>query len=216
MGDVRAALARFEDELATECARAGRQRSEVTLVAVSKSVAIEAVRAAYDHGQRHFGESRYQEAVTKIPYLPNDAVWHFVGRLQSNKARAVAERFDVVHSLTNERQLAEIRKASRSVDCLVQVNIAGEGQKEGIQPQALDKFLEVVAQSKSVRCRGLTVIAPFATDPEQVRWVFREAARMASDFGLPWTSMGMSGDWRVAIQEGATHLRIGTALFGGR
>jgi len=213
---VGTAFRRFEESLRVECARAGRERSEVTLVAVSKTVPLAEMLEAFAFGQRHFGESRLQDAVPKLTEMPEGTVWHFIGRLQSNKARAVAEKFDVVHSLTNERQLDEIEKVGRCIDGLVQVNIAGESSKEGIPATMLDKVLGMVQQCPSVRCRGLTVIAPYSPNPEQVRWVFREAARMAADHGLPWLSMGMSGDWRVALQEGATHLRVGSALFGER
>ncbi|MGE0000862.1 MAG: YggS family pyridoxal phosphate-dependent enzyme [Fimbriimonadaceae bacterium] len=216
MGDIGTAVLRFEAELLSECEKAGRSREDVTLVAVSKTVPVSAMLEAYDAGLRHFGESRLQEALPKLGEMPEKTVWHFIGRLQSNKARSVAENFDVIHALTNERQLEQIAKADRRADVLVQVNIACEESKDGIPVETLDKFIELVQQCEQVRCRGLTVIAPLVPDPEQVRWVFREAARRAAGSGLPWLSMGMSGDWRVALQEGATHLRVGSALFGER
>lgn len=206
----------FEAALRSECARAGRERGSVQVVAVTKGSPIETVQEAYGLGCRDFGESRLQEALPKIAALPADARWHMVGRLQSNKARKVAARFHAVHSLCNGRQLAEIEAGGACVGCYVQVNVAGEPQKDGVLVEELDKFCERATNSSGVRCLGLMAIAPEVADPEQARWAFRSLAGHAKRLGAAGLSMGMSGDWQVALQEGATCLRIGRTLFGGR
>jgi len=221
MGEARGLEARRRailERIARAAEDAGRDPADVTLIAVAKGQPIDALRAAYDAGQRHFGESRLQEALPKIAGMPDDVVWHFVGRLQSNKARKIAESFAVVHTLDNERQLAEIaRAAGNPVLALIEVNVADEPQKAGISPRVLDRFQEVVANCEQVRWSGLMTVGPAVGDSEAMRPHFRLmrewAARMP---GCRWLSMGMSQDYEVAIQEGATHVRIGTALFGPR
>lgn len=206
----------FEEELALECARAGRGRGEVTVVAVSKGQPVEALLEAYSLGCRDFGESRLQEALPKMAAMPADVRWHMVGNLQSNKARAVAGRFYALHSLCNERQLAGLGTGGVLEEVFVQANVAGERQKGGVDAAGLDNFWQLAANSLPARCLGLMAIAPEVPDPEQARWVFRSLAGHARRLGATRLSMGMSGDWRVALQEGATHLRIGRTLFGGR
>jgi hypothetical protein len=206
----------FEKELQLECAAAGRPRGSVELVAVTKGLPVETVQQAYELGCRDFGESRLQEALPKIAALPPDARWHMVGRLQSNKARNAARAFQVLHSLCNARQLGEIQAGGATVGCYVQVNVAEEPQKDGVFIKELDNFWELATNCPQVRCLGLMAIAPEAADPEQARWVFRSLAEQAKRLGTTGLSMGMSGDWRVALHEGATCLRIGRTLFGGR
>ncbi|MCW5938911.1 MAG: YggS family pyridoxal phosphate-dependent enzyme [Fimbriimonadaceae bacterium] len=209
-------LAEIERRIETACLTAGRHRSEVQLVAVTKTVPLEVIKAAYDLGLRHFGESRLQEARPKIEALPDDIVWHFVGRLQSNKAKAVAETFAVVHTFEKGSQLVETAKSGRVINGLVEVNIANEQQKAGVLPEALDKFVSELSNYPQVRFRGLMTIGPLVSEAGLNRPVFKELARLGKELGTEWLSMGMSGDFDVAIQEGATHVRIGTALFGER
>jgi len=209
-------LAQIEERIANACRMVGRQRESVQLIAVSKNVEIERIRAAYDAGLRHFGESRLQEALPKIEALPGDAIWHFIGPLQSNKAKRTAERFDVIHSLENERQLAEISKSSRPVNGLIELNIAEESQKSGVFPSNLARMWKTVLQCPQVRFRGLMAIGPALDDPEAMRPYFRELRRLGETVGAEWLSMGMSGDFEVGIQEGATHIRVGSAIFGER
>lgn len=209
-------MAKLENRIAAACASSGRRREDVCLIAVSKNVGVDPIRQAYEAGQRHFGESRLQEAIPKIEALPPDAVWHFVGPLQSNKARRVAECFSAVHSLENERQLTEIAKSSHPVDGLIELNIAEEPQKSGVFPSNLARMWKTVLQCPQVRLRGLMAIGPASDDPEAMRPYFREVNRLGKIVGAEWLSMGMSGDFEVAIQEGATHIRVGTALFGER
>lgn len=194
----------------------GRDPALVNLIAVSKTFPADAVRAMYDLGQRHFGESRLQEAQPKIESLPGDIVWHFIGGLQSNKAKRVVQLFDVVHTFCGESQLREAAKAGRPVDALIEVNVADEPQKAGVSPQSLDAFHAQLLDFPSVRFRGLMTIGPATENAEGMRPYYRMLREANARLGGQWLSMGMSGDFDVAIQEGASHIRIGTALFGAR
>jgi pyridoxal phosphate enzyme (YggS family) len=209
-------LQTVRDRIARACDSCGRDPSSVTLVAVSKTVGVERIREIYDQGHRVFGENRLQEALPKIAALPKDIEWHFVGRLQSNKAKAVAEAFRVVHTLENERQLAGIGKASRPIDGLIEVNLGREVQKAGILPESLDKTLNLVQEYSNVRFRGLMTVGPLTSNPEGNRPLFRQLAELGRKVGADWLSMGMSADLEAAIQEGSTHVRVGTAIFGER
>lgn len=209
-------LASVRDRIARACESAGRDPASVTLVAVTKTVDIDRIRAVYDQGHRVFGENRLQEALPKTEALPDDIQWHFIGKLQSNKARAVAEVFQVVHTLENERQLTEIGKASRAIDGLVELNLGLEAQKAGILPENLDKTITLVQQCSNVRFRGLMTVGPLTSDPEGNRPLFRLMSELGRKVGAEWLSMGMSADLEAAIQEGSTHVRVGTAIFGER
>jgi pyridoxal phosphate enzyme (YggS family) len=200
--------------------RAGRSPSEVTLVAVTKTVDATAIQEAFAAGLRHFGESRIQEAKDKIPALSGLAprpTWHLVGHLQTNKAKTATELFDVIHSVDS---LKVAEAVSQHADCdmpvLVQVNVAGEASKYGFALQDTIAALEHIARLPHLRIKGLMTIAPYADDPEEVRPVFRRLRLMRDSLGLEHLSMGMSHDFEVAIEEGATLVRIGRAIFGGR
>lgn len=214
--DIASRLERIRGRIEIAARSVGRDPAEVTLVGVSKTVGIDAIREAYDAGQRHFGESRLQEALPKIEALPSDIVWHFVGTLQSNKAKRVAQQFGVIHTLESESQLKEMAKAGRDVDGLIEVNIADEPQKSGISVKNLEAFANSGLQYPSVHLRGLMTIGPPLRDPEAMRPFFRELRALGERVGGQWLSMGMSDDFDVAIQEGATHVRVGTAIFGSR
>lgn len=194
----------------------GRDPRNVELVAVSKNQPLSALLEAYEAGQRHFGESRLQEALPKIAEMPSDAVWHFIGKLQSNKARRVSQFFNVIHTIESETQLREIVKSEQVVDVFIEVNLAREPQKSGILPEKLEEFHELLLQLPATRFRGLMTIGPIVENPEQSRALFRELAGLNQKLGGTWLSMGMSDDFEVAIQEGSTHVRVGTAIFGSR
>lgn len=194
----------------------GRDPASVTLIAVSKTRSIPELQAAYDLGLRHFGESKVQEAIPKVEALPKDITWHFIGHLQSNKAKKCAEYFSVIHSLSSEGQLKEIEKGEKAVDGLIEINIAEESQKSGILPSDLDQYGTSALQYKRTRIRGLMTIGPQVDNPEDMRPWFRTLANLSASVGSGWKSMGMSSDFEVAIQEGASHIRVGTALFGER
>lgn len=211
-GNLRAVQARIE----RACEGAKRDPADVTLIAVSKTYPVDAVRAFYDLGHRHFGESRLQEALPKVESLSHDIVWHFIGRLQSNKARRVADTFDAIHTLDNEAQLREIAKSRRTVDALIEVNLANEPQKGGKSLGDISAFAENVVQCPNVRFRGLMAIGPAGLSDEALRPLYQGLAETNAQLGGTWLSLGMSGDLEAAIAEGATHVRVGTALFGAR
>lgn len=198
------------------CEQVDRDPAEVTLIAVSKTHPVEAIQALYDEGVRNFGENRLQEAGPKIEALPGDIVWHFIGHLQSNKAKRIAQLFNVVQTLCQPRQLDELVKAERSVDGLIEINIANEAQKSGLSTEDLDGYLLQVLNCPYVQFQGLMTVGPAVSDPEQMRPFFGNLRKMNERIGGKWLSMGMSGDMEVAIQEGSTHIRVGTALFGRR
>jgi pyridoxal phosphate enzyme (YggS family) len=213
---VASRLRDVRDRIERACGSVGRDPSAVTLVAVTKTVPVGRIQEAYDLGVRDFGENRLQEALPKIDALPQDVRWHFVGVLQSNKAKAVANSFHVIHTVEKPSQLVQIEKAARTVDCLVEVNIAREPQKAGVLPENLDKSVVLVQQCVNVRFRGLMAMGPLSSDPEENRPLFRQVSELGKRFGVEWLSMGMSADLEVAIQEGSTHVRVGTAIFGER
>ena len=198
------------------CEAAGRDPASVTLIAVSKTYPLDDLRALYDLGQRHFGESRLQEALPKVDAMPNDVVWHFIGRLQSNKARRAAEAFDAIHTLESEAQLREIAKAGRTIDGFVEANLADDRARAGLEPENLPEFVEKVVQCPSVRFRGLMALGPVGLNDEALRPLYRGLAETNARLGGAWLSLGMSGDLEAAIAAGATHVRVGTALFGER
>ncbi len=201
------------NDIASACKDSGRSPDEVTVVAVSKYTNIDMIHEAYDIGIRHFGESRLQNALPKMDSLPKDIVWHFIGPLQSNKAKKIAESFTWVHSLDSLSSAKELHKSGRKCNCCVQVNLTKELQKSGIFPEGLDEFLEKVIECPQVQVRGLMTIGREDAGVEETRIVFRELRTLAYVKGLDVLSMGMSGDYRLAIREGATFIRVGSLLF---
>ena len=213
-------------QIAAACARAGRAAEAVRLLAVSKTYGPEAVRAAAAAGQRLFGENRVQEAAAKIPECPGNLEWHLIGHLQSNKAGAAARLFDWVHSVDSAKLLEvldrEAGEAGRTLQILIQVNVSGERSKSGLAPEAVPDVLALGNRLRNVQVCGLMTIPPLAEDPEKARPYFRKlrelrdawAAKLGMD--LPELSMGMTHDLAVAIEEGATFVRVGTGIFGAR
>ena len=216
MSSIAENLSAIQGRIAEAAISARRQPDEVTLIAVSKTVPIEGLLEAYQAGQRHFGESRLQEAIPKIQTMPSDCVWHFIGPLQSNKAKTIGNLFHIVHTVYNDRQLKEIEKCDRQVDLLIEVNIAEEAQKAGIFLKDIDDFYQSLIHCKQANFRGLMTIGPRVEDVEESRRLFRILSEQNARLGGQWLSMGMSGDFDVAIQEGATHVRVGSAIFGSR
>ncbi|MEX1022964.1 MAG: YggS family pyridoxal phosphate-dependent enzyme [Dehalococcoidia bacterium] len=213
------------------CDRAGRDPGDVRIVAVSKTHPIEAVAEAMREGIEEFGENRTDELVEKA--LAADAagltpVWHFVGHLQRNKARDTVPHIDTLHSLDSVRLIQEIEQrwpdaeqgqpahAGDRLPCYLEVNVAGEAQKHGVSPQDLPALLEAARASSVLRVDGLMTLAPQVRDPEDARPVFHALRRLAEEHGLTGLSMGMTDDFEVAIEEGATVIRIGRAIFGDR
>ena len=213
-------VAAIRKRIAKAAETAGRSPSEITLVAVTKMVGAPAIREAFTAGLRHFGESRIQEATEKLlqlSALQPAPTWHMVGHLQTNKARIAAELFDVIHSV-DSLKVAEAISQHSNCDklVLVQVNVAGESSKYGFALQDTIAALEHIARLPHLRIKGLMTIAPYTDDPEEVRPVFRRLRLMRDSLGLEHLSMGMSHDFEVAIEEGATLVRIGQAIFGER
>lgn len=220
MTDIRANLDRVRDRVARAAERSGRRASDVLLIGVSKTVDSARIRQAIDAGVPALGENRVQEAKEKIAELGRPVPWHLIGHLQTNKVRDALELFDVIHSLDRLDLAREIDKRAhgrgRTVNVLVEVNIAAEPSKGGVAPDGLGALLESVAKMPSLLVRGLMAIPPEAKDPDDSRVWFRALRKLAEHHGFSELSMGMSGDFEVAIEEGATMVRVGTAIFGAR
>ena len=228
MSAIRENLAAIRRNMAEAAEKAGRDPASVRLVAVSKTVPPGPIREALESGQTLFGENYLQEARDKIQQIVG-ARWHYIGHLQSNKCREIATLFDMVETVDRvktARKLDECAAAlDRTLDVLVQVNIGAEPQKAGVMPEEAGALLEAVAACPHLRCQGLMALPPRFDDPEGSRPAFRRLAAMGAGFaerGLFYDnqkfelSMGMSGDYRAAIEEGATIIRVGTAIFGAR
>jgi len=221
-----ARLAEVHRRIEAACARVGRPPSEVTLVAVSKTHADEAIAEAVAAGVQALGENRSQEFVPKALASRHSALsveWHFIGHLQRNKVREVLPYVDVLHSLDSERLIREIvarapgaRPGHHRLRCFIEVNVAGESQKEGIAPEAIGPLLAAARATEILDVRGLMTVAPRVADPEEARPVFARLRTLAEAHGLPELSMGMTDDFEVAIEEGATVIRVGRAIFGER
>lgn len=233
---LRANLAEIRARVDAACSRAGRSVEDVTLVAVSKTHSVEAIRALYDAGQRVFGESYVQEWQEKRELLEGagcgDVVWHFIGHLQSNKAKYLADEVALIHSVDRKSVLKRLQKRSREpVDVLLQVNVGNQSTKGGVASNAVIDLIKTAREFADIRVCGLMCIPPYVSNPEDNRGHFRQM-RQTFERAREWLgaqedgdeasanfrhlSMGMSGDFEVAIEEGATHVRVGTALFGAR
>jgi len=205
------------------CGRVERDPAGVRLIAVSKFRPAEQTHELYDAGQRDFAENRVQEGRDKIPRLPNDIEWHLIGRLQTNKAKYLPGLFSWVHSVDRPEVADALEKAFAKAELrlkvLIEVNITGEEQKAGVAPQDLAALIRHTRAHQHLDIRGLMTMAPFVNNAEQVRPVFRELRHLAvrtegeTGVALPELSMGMTNDFEVAVEEGATMVRIGTALY---
>lgn len=216
-------VAEVRDRIAAARARGGHAQ-DVTLIAVTKTHGPEAVLAAWEAGVRDVGENKVQEAEAKRALVTVPVRWHLIGHLQRNKAKQAAA-FDLVHSLDSDRLAVALDEAAgqagRLLEVLVQVNVSGEASKSGVAPHELSAMADRLQVCRHLRVRGVMTMAPFDAEESVLRAVFRGArdARtqlQASGFAAEWLSMGMSGDYEVAVEEGATHVRLGTVLFGGR
>ena len=225
---LRARLADVRARIARAAGRAGRDPSSIRLIAVSKTFPAEYVRAAADAGQIDFGENKVQEALSKMDQASDLHVrWHLIGHLQSNKAKKAA-RFDLVHSVDAPALAEKLDEAAdaagRRLDLLVQVDLAGEATKHGAREDELIAIFDRIRSARSCRCVGLMILPPAVADPDAARPYFRELrdvrerllARGVDASMLQELSMGMSHDFEVAVEEGATMVRVGTAIFGGR
>ena len=216
----------IRQRIAAACARAGRAEDSVTLLAVSKSHPPETIRAAVDCGQMLFGENKIQEAKAKIPLCSSKARWQFIGHLQSNKVRDAVELFEMIQGVDSLAIAKEISKraeqAAKTMPILLEVNVAGEGSKFGYAPEQLLAELNELNALPRIEIHGLMAIPPYTPVPEKARPYFQKLRALKDECEkilgapLPQLSMGMSGDFEVAIEEGSTIVRVGTALFGER
>jgi PLP dependent protein len=218
MLDIRANLGRVQKAVARACARADRSPDHVLVIAVSKTMEAERIRLAIEAGIAALGENRVQEAKEKIAALGHPVPWHLIGSLQTNKARDAARLFEWIHSVDRIELARELsrRAGDRVLNVLLQVNLGDEPQKAGIAPAEVKRLAESVAGLPGLRVRGLMAIPPVAENPEHTRPHFRRLRELRDELGFEHCSMGMSADYEIAIEEGATMVRVGTAIFGPR
>jgi pyridoxal phosphate enzyme (YggS family) len=217
---LRRNLAAVHERIERAAARAGRRADDVLLIGVSKTVPAERVRLGVEAGLRALGENRVQEAKEKIKVLGRPVPWHLIGHLQTNKVRDALELFDLIHSLDRLELARELERRAgdrgRVVETLLEVNVAAEPSKSGFAPDAVESALEAIGAMTHVRVRGLMAIPPAVERAEDARPSFQALRRLGERCGLKELSMGMSADFEVAIEEGATMVRVGTAIFGAR
>ena len=210
----------LQQRIAAACDRARRSPDEVTLVAVSKTVLASAVESAFNAGIRDFGESRIQEAKPKIEQLQKlkpDITWHMVGHLQTNKSKTAAAIFDIIHSVDSLKLAETLNSCSlKRLPILIQVNVSAEATKGGFMVSEVEQIVKQIGKLSNLEIQGLMTIAPWVDNAEEVRPVFRQLRQLRDALGLKQLSMGMSDDFEVAIEEGATLVRIGRAIFGER
>jgi pyridoxal phosphate enzyme (YggS family) len=215
---LRERLAAIRERIERACARGGRDPSSVTLIAVTKIFPAGIIGEAYQAGLRDFGENYVQEFESKAPEVQDlsGARFHLIGHLQSNKAKKAAELFSVIQTVDSPKLARRLDEAGRPLDIMLEVKLSGEDAKSGAGPEELPMLMEAVRATKHLRLLGLMTMPPWSDDAEPSRPYFRRLRELASQFDLPQLSMGMSHDFEVAIEEGATHIRVGTALFGKR
>ena len=228
MSEVSENLKIVEERIRKACERSGRKREEVTLIAVSKTKPVEMMEDALACGVNIFGENKVQEIVNKHDQLPDNVEWHMIGHLQTNKVKQLPGRVKMIHSVDSLHLAEEIDKqfgkAGEIAHILIEVNMAGEESKFGLAPQDVESFLDEIAKFANIYVHGLMTIAPFVEDPEENRKIFTDLRKLLIDMraknndniDMSELSMGMTGDYEVAIEEGATFVRVGTGIFGAR
>lgn len=221
-------LAGVEENICNACKRAGRERSEVTLIAVSKTKPVEMIEACMENGIRVFGENKVQELCEKYETLPKDLHWHLIGHLQRNKVKYITDKAELIHSVDSLRLAEAISmdavKKGVHVNILIEVNVAQEESKFGVGTEETEKLIREISLLPNIFVKGLMTIAPYTEDPEENRPVFRTLKQLSVDIdrknidnvSMGVLSMGMTGDYEVAIEEGATMVRVGTGIFGER
>ena len=208
--------------------RSGRKKGDVTLIAVSKTKPVEMIKEVYDLGVRDFGENRVQELTEKYDKLPSDIRWHLIGHLQTNKVKYIIDKAYMIHSVDSLKLANEISreavKHSVTANILIEVNVSGEESKFGVSPEDLEDLIRKISVLPAIRIRGLMTVAPYVVDSEENRQIFIKMKQFAVDItrknidnvNMDCLSMGMSGDYTVAVEEGATFVRVGTSIFGER
>lgn len=217
-----------EEKVKNACQRAGRKREEVTLIAVSKTKPVSMIEELLPLGVRDFGENKVQELTAKEEVLPKDIRWHMIGHLQRNKVKYIIDKACMIHSVDSLRLAREISKEAvkheLEVPVLIEVNVAGEESKFGVSVEETPSLVQEVSKLPGIQVKGLMTIAPYVEDPEENREIFRNLRKLSVDISgknfdnvtMNVLSMGMTGDYEVAIEEGATHVRVGTGIFGER
>jgi PLP dependent protein len=220
MLDIRDNLEKVQQAVERACRRSSRKPDDVLVIAVSKTVEIERIKLSIEAGVKALGENRVQEAKDKVAALGRPVPWHLIGSLQTNKAKDAVQLFDWIHSVDREELARELdrraHQAERRVKVLVQVNVGLERQKGGVQPDELKPLLDAITGCRNLDVRGLMCIPPATESAEASRRWFRRLRELRDAAGLEHCSMGMSSDFEVAIEEGATMVRVGTAIFGPR
>ncbi len=228
MEDFKKNLEIIEENICNACKKAGRSRDEVTLIAVSKTKPVEDLQAVYDLNIRDFGENKVQELKDKIEVMPKDMKWHMIGHLQRNKVKYIIGKVELIHSVDSLRLAEEISKQAKknnvNADILVEVNIGDEDSKFGISTDEVIELVKDIAKLENISIKGLMCVAPYVVDSEENRPLFHKIKDLSVDImsenidnvSMSILSMGMSNDYQVAIEEGATMVRIGSNLFGKR
>lgn len=221
-------LKKVEEKIEKACERSGRSRSDVTLIAVSKTKPIEMMQEAMQAGVSIFGENKVQEIVKKEVELPKNVEWHLIGHLQRNKVRQIVGKVARIHSVDSLRLAEQIQKEYEKIgetaNILIEVNVAKEESKFGLMPEETEEVIREIAKFPNIKVRGLMTIAPFVENPEENRIHFQNLRKLLVDINaknidnisMNELSMGMTGDYEVAIEEGATYVRVGTGIFGSR
>ena len=221
-------LADVEAKIVKACENSGRQRDDVTLIAVSKTKPVETLKEAYDLGVRVFGENKVQELTDKYEALPKDIQWHMIGHLQRNKVKYIIDKVALIHSVDSMRLAETIEKEAAkhniTANILIEVNVAKEESKFGLMPEELDELIDKIKDFNHIQVKGLMTIAPFVENPETNREIFRSLRKLSVDISnknvdnvnVSILSMGMTNDYTVAVEEGATMVRVGTGIFGAR
>lgn len=221
-------LADVEAKIVKACENSGRQRDGVTLIAVSKTKPVETLKEAYDLGVRVFGENKVQELTDKYEALPKDIQWHMIGHLQRNKVKYIIDKVALIHSVDSIRLAETIEKEAAkhniTANILIEVNVAKEESKFGLMPEELDELIDKIKDFNHIQVKGLMTIAPFVENPETNREIFRSLRKLSVDISnknvdnvnVSILSMGMTNDYTVAVEEGATMVRVGTGIFGAR
>ena len=211
-------IQQVEQRIQHAARNAGRKREDITLVAVTKKFPAEVMREAYNLGLRVFGENYVQEFATKKPALADlaDAEFHLIGHLQSNKAKLALDLFQTIQTVDSAKLARRLNESARPLDVMIEVKLSEEESKEGAAPEELPALIDAIRSCQNLRLTGLMTMPPWSDDPAETRPYFRKLATLARQYELPKLSMGMSHDLEAAIEEGSTHVRVGTALFGAR
>lgn len=221
-------LRQVENNILAACERSGRNPEDVTLIAVSKTKPMEMIEELFAVGKREFGENKAQEMKEKCDALSDEIEWHFIGHLQTNKVKYVVGRATLIHSIDSlrlaEAVSRECEKKGGTMPVLVEVNVAGEDSKFGVKPEETEGLIRDIATLPHIHVCGLMTIAPYVENPEENRWIFHNLHKLSVDISsknidnidMNVLSMGMTNDYEVAIEEGATHVRVGTGIFGER